>query len=280
MDSIEHLNLTTPSLLFSAISLILLAYTNRFLSYATVVRNLKEKYENDPEKDPTSLAQIRNFVTRLKLIRAMQILGAGSLLFCISSMFFIYIKVALLAHIIFGAGMLMLAASLVLCIIEIQISTEALSLHLHSIRQRQRDKDGFTNNSFRRIANRRESESLSEHNTRKQQEKQRLEREKRNREKAQQDTRDSRKKERRHEETRNQSAEKGAQESLPPTIDAEVPEALVPPATGAEERRPQSGNLRYRRGRRDRHIQSEQMPEQPAQNLERRESTTDLVPKE
>ena len=41
----NELNLTTPSLLFSAISLILLAYTNRFLSYASIVRNLKEKYE-------------------------------------------------------------------------------------------------------------------------------------------------------------------------------------------------------------------------------------------
>lgn len=42
------LDLTTPSLLFSAISLILLAYTNRFLSYASVVRALKEKASANP----------------------------------------------------------------------------------------------------------------------------------------------------------------------------------------------------------------------------------------
>ena len=54
------LDLTTPSLLFSAISLILLAYTNRFLSYASVVRALKEKHQqtHDP-KDPFH-ANIRN----------------------------------------------------------------------------------------------------------------------------------------------------------------------------------------------------------------------------
>lgn len=132
----EGLTLTTPSLLFSAISLILLAYTNRFLSYASVVRNLKEKYESNPQSDPTSLAQIQNFVKRLQLIRAMQILGAGSLLFCLTSMFFIYIRQMQLADWIFGAGMIMLAASLVLCIWEIQISVEALRLHLITIKQR------------------------------------------------------------------------------------------------------------------------------------------------
>lgn len=181
MEYLEHLNLTTPSLLFSAISLILLAYTNRFLSYASVVRNLKEKYENDPENDPTSLAQIRNFVKRLKLIRAMQMLGAGSLLFCISAMFFIYIQMDVIAHVIFGVGMLMLAASLILCIIEIQISTEALGLHLQSIRQRQKNKDPFANSSFRRQASRREGETLGEQNMRKQQEKHRQEKKERER---------------------------------------------------------------------------------------------------
>ncbi len=82
-----ELTLTTPSLLFSAISLILLAYTNRFLSYASVVRQLKDNYDSNPNNDPTTLAQIDNLVTRLKLIRAMQIFGASSLLFSTAAMF-------------------------------------------------------------------------------------------------------------------------------------------------------------------------------------------------
>jgi hypothetical protein len=40
----NQLSLTTPALLFSAISLLLLAYTNRFLAYASVVRNLHARY--------------------------------------------------------------------------------------------------------------------------------------------------------------------------------------------------------------------------------------------
>ena len=98
----NELNLTTPSLLFSAISLILLAYTNRFLSYASIVRHLKEKYENDPEAETTSLAQIDNLYRRLNLIRAMQILGAGSLLVCLAAMFFYYLEWNLLGGWVYG----------------------------------------------------------------------------------------------------------------------------------------------------------------------------------
>ncbi len=134
------LTLTTPSLLFSAISLILLAYTNRFLSYASVVRQLKDRYDADPNNDPTTLAQIDNLVTRLKLIRAMQIFGAGSLLFSTAAMFFIYMEWTFLADIIFGTGMVLLAISLCVCIWEIQISVEALSLRLTSLKEAKESK--------------------------------------------------------------------------------------------------------------------------------------------
>lgn len=137
----EELTLTTPSLLFSAISLILLAYTNRFLSYASVVRHLKDKYDSNPQSDPTSLKQIKNLFKRLRLIRAMQILGAASLLLCITAMFFIYIKWMLLADWIFGLGMVLLAASLCVCIWEIQISVQALELNLDTIRTQQKDRE-------------------------------------------------------------------------------------------------------------------------------------------
>ena len=180
----NELNLTTPSLLFSAISLILLAYTNRFLSYASVVRSLNEKYQENPDKDPTTLNQIRNFVLRLRLIRAMQTLGAGSLIFCLAAMFLYFINLTLPAEIFFGIGMIMLACSLGLCIWEVQISTEAISLHLQNIRRRQREQDPFMGNALRRNANRREGESLGEQNTRKNQEKQRKEKQEREERKA------------------------------------------------------------------------------------------------
>ncbi|MCC8133622.1 MAG: DUF2721 domain-containing protein [Tannerellaceae bacterium] len=125
------LDLTTPSLLFSAISLILLAYTNRFVSYAGVVRALKESHQKNP--DPRNLQQISNLRTRLYLIRSMQILGIMSLLFCVISMFFIYISWQIPAAWIFGMALVLLAASLCVCIWEINISVKALEIHLQDI---------------------------------------------------------------------------------------------------------------------------------------------------
>ena len=132
------LDLTTPSLLFSAISLILLAYTNRFLSYASVVRALKEKHQQT--HDPTDIAQIANLRKRLYLTRSMQILGILSLLLCVIAMFFIYVSWQIFAAWIFGIALLLLAASLCVCIWEINISVKALEIHLEDIRSKEKLK--------------------------------------------------------------------------------------------------------------------------------------------
>ena len=81
----EELTLTTPALLFSAVSLILLAYTNRFLSYAQLVRQLRDRYMENPSD--ITVAQIENLRKRLNLTRTMQGLGIASLFFCVVSMF-------------------------------------------------------------------------------------------------------------------------------------------------------------------------------------------------
>lgn len=124
----EELNLTTPALLFSAISLILLAYTNRFLAYANVVRSLHARFKEDPNK--LLLGQINNLRKRLNLTRSMQILGISSLLLCVLCMFMIYVQWQTLAEIIFGVALILLIASLALSVREIQISVRALDLHL------------------------------------------------------------------------------------------------------------------------------------------------------
>ena len=124
----EQLTLTTPALLFSAISLLLLAYTNRFLAYANVVRNLHARYRENP--DNLIVGQIQNLRLRLKLTRTMQLLGIGSLLLCVLCMFLVYIDLQLSAEIIFGIALVMLILSLALSVREIQISVKALDLHL------------------------------------------------------------------------------------------------------------------------------------------------------
>lgn len=127
----EQLTLTTPALLFSAISLIMLAYTNRFLAYAAIVRGLRDKYLES--KDEYLIFQIKNIKQRLNLTRWMQIFGISSLLFCVLTMFLIYIDFKLLAAWCFGFGLVLLIVSLGILIKEIQISTHALNVHLSDI---------------------------------------------------------------------------------------------------------------------------------------------------
>lgn len=124
----EQLTLTTPALLFSAISLLLLAYTNRFLAYASVVRNLHARYKENP--DGIIKGQIQNLRKRLVLTRTMQLLGIGSLLLCVLCMFLVYIDQQLAAELIFGIALILLIISLGVSIREIQISVKALDLHL------------------------------------------------------------------------------------------------------------------------------------------------------
>lgn len=127
----DQLTLTTPALLFSAISLLLLAYTNRFLAYANVVRNLHAQFQKDPSH--VLLGQIKNLRTRLYLTRSMQILGIVSLLLCVLCMFLVYIDWQTVAEVIFGIALILLILSLALSVREIQISVKALELHLSNM---------------------------------------------------------------------------------------------------------------------------------------------------
>lgn len=127
----EQLTLTTPALLFSAISLIMLAYTNRFLAYAAVVRSLHDSYKK--EKNQVLIRQIKNLRQRLYLTRAMQIFGISSLLLCVLTMFLIYIEQHVIAIWVFGFALILLIISLGLLIKEIQISVKALEHHLSDL---------------------------------------------------------------------------------------------------------------------------------------------------
>ncbi len=127
----EELTLTTPALLFSAISLIMLAYTNRFLAYAAVIRNLHAVYQD--KKDKSLIQQIKNLKQRINLTRWMQIFGISSLLLCVLTMFLIYIHQQIVAVWVFGVALILLIISLILLIKEIKISSQALMLHISNI---------------------------------------------------------------------------------------------------------------------------------------------------
>ena len=129
----EQLTLTTPALLFSAISLIMLAYTNRFLAYAAVIRNLHDIYLE--RKQASLLRQIKNLKIRLNLTRWMQIFGISSLLCCVLTMFLIYVNQQIIAVYLFGFALMLLIVSLALLIKEIQISAQALQHHIADIEE-------------------------------------------------------------------------------------------------------------------------------------------------
>lgn len=127
----EELTLTTPSILFSAISLIMLAYTNRFLAYAVVIRNLKAEYEHNPT--PITQRQIDNLRKRLYITRSMQLFGVMSLLLCVVCTFFIYVGWQTFAVYTFAVSLLLLVISLGLSIKELLISVKALEFHLDRV---------------------------------------------------------------------------------------------------------------------------------------------------
>ncbi len=130
-----RITLATPALLFSAISLLMLAFTNRFLALAALVRNLHAAYKERP--DELLIGQIRNLRTRLDLIRWMQIFGITSLLLCVFSMLLIYVGRTSAAEAVFGLAIVLMIVSLALSIWEIQISVRALNLHLSDIERKE-----------------------------------------------------------------------------------------------------------------------------------------------
>ena len=118
----EELTLTTPSILFSAISLIMLAYTNRFLAYAQVIRNLKKEHEERPS--PIARQQIDNLRKRLYMARSMQLFGVSSL---------VYVGLQRAAVYSFGVALALLCISLAISIRELLISVRALEIHLDNV---------------------------------------------------------------------------------------------------------------------------------------------------
>ncbi|MDP5033122.1 MAG: DUF2721 domain-containing protein [Paraglaciecola sp.] len=120
-----NITLTTPAMLFPAISLLLLAYTNRFLTLASVIRNFDLSHQTD-----NAQAQIANLRSRILLIKRMQEAGAGSFFLCVLSMLAVYADYQAIGSSIFAFSLVLLLYSLWLSVREIRISVEALDMHL------------------------------------------------------------------------------------------------------------------------------------------------------
>lgn len=131
-----NIELTTPALLFPAVSLLMLAYTNRFLALANLIRTLHQRYTSEPE--PRLFVQIQHLRKRVGLIRKMQEIGVLSLLFCGVCMFLVFLGKQVAARYVFGFSLLTFLVSLAYSVREIHISVEALNLHLTDLEAEER----------------------------------------------------------------------------------------------------------------------------------------------
>ncbi|GAB4461599.1 MAG: DUF2721 domain-containing protein [Armatimonadaceae bacterium] len=125
------INLNTPALLFPAVSLLMLAYTNRFLALANLVRTLHSMYRTEPtERIATQISSLRY---RIRLIRSMQALGVTSILLAVLCMFFLFEGWQLAGKIVFAASLIALIGSLLFSLREIQLSGNALEILLEDM---------------------------------------------------------------------------------------------------------------------------------------------------
>ena len=120
-----YLELTTPALLFPAISLLLLAYTNRFLVLAQLIRELNQR--DNSKLEQIVKRQISNLRQRLHLIRAMQTAGVFSFLLCTLSMLFLFFEMPEIGSIVFGLSLMALVFSLMMSLYEVRISCKAIN---------------------------------------------------------------------------------------------------------------------------------------------------------
>ena len=125
------IQIETPALLFSATSLILLAYTNRFLTIATIIRSLKKVYKE--KENRLVLLEIKNLNLRLSLIRYMQMAGVLSLFLSVFTMLLLFVDQPIISLYFFGCSLLSLMISLGISFWEISISVNALRLHLSDL---------------------------------------------------------------------------------------------------------------------------------------------------
>ncbi len=128
--------LSTPALLFPTVSLLMLAYTNRFLTLATIIRGLHDRYKND--QDDNLLGQIANLRYRVYLIRNMQIFGVLSLLFCVVSMFALFAGWVVGGQWAFAIALILMIVSMLISLRELQISVGALDLLLVELEDEER----------------------------------------------------------------------------------------------------------------------------------------------
>ncbi len=124
------MEITTPAILFSTVSRLLLAFTNRYLAMANLIRGLHKKYQEEGSQDSRLIPQIKLLLLRLRLIRNMQIISVLSLLFSAISILFLFIQYQETAKWLFGSAIVLQIIALLLSVFEITLSNQAIKIEL------------------------------------------------------------------------------------------------------------------------------------------------------
>ncbi len=140
-----EINFNTPALLFPAISLLLLAYTNRYLALANLIRKLHDEYVRG-ERNNLLLKQIKILRLRINMVRQMQALGVFSFLCCVITMYGVYKQWTILNSYVFAISLISLLASLIISLLEISQSTKALEWELSDMEEL--DNENFITTMF------------------------------------------------------------------------------------------------------------------------------------
>jgi hypothetical protein len=125
-----EMTITTPSLLFPAISLLLLAYTNRFVVLTNVIRQLSNTKEDNAVVQVLVRRQMDNLRLRIQVIRRMQAFGVLSFVLCTLSMFALLMQWSITGQLLFANSLILLVISLLFSFYEVNISTEAINIEL------------------------------------------------------------------------------------------------------------------------------------------------------
>lgn len=126
------MEIQTPAIIFPAISMLMLAYTNRFMVISQRIRTLGERYRKPGEPQALLIPQIANLRLRIILIRWMQAVGALSFVICCVTILMILTGIGHVA-LTFGISIVLLIVSLLLAVWEISISTKAIEIELSDI---------------------------------------------------------------------------------------------------------------------------------------------------
>ncbi|WP_432741861.1 DUF2721 domain-containing protein [Methylobacter sp. G7] len=125
------ITITTPALLFPAISVLFLAYSNRFLAIAGRIREQHNLFNKT--QSPIAKKQIDSLRQRIRFIVAMQLLAVIGIICCIIAMGLIFYGLQYDGNLAFGFSMIFIVLSLLASISELLLSTKALNIELEDM---------------------------------------------------------------------------------------------------------------------------------------------------